>query len=100
MRKWPTSGWAHAGIAFASALILSAMAGYLGERAALTYLIRTSPPYGDIGYHSFGAIAGGVATAFWTFPIAFTLIFAVQRIFASERDSNNSTDDDPGDIDA
>src|SRR5581483_8406905 len=100
MRKWPTSGWAHAGIAFASALILSAMAGYLGERSALTYNIRTSPQYGTTGWNSLGAFAAGFVAAFWTFPIAFTLIFAVQRIFASERDSNNSTDDDPGDIDA
>ncbi|MGA2887996.1 MAG: hypothetical protein ABSE51_08080 [Terracidiphilus sp.] len=98
MKKWPTSGWDHAGIAFGSASILAAVAGYLGERSALDYLNRISPHPGDSGWNSLGAFAGGIAAAFWTFPITFILIFVIQRIFAAERDKDNPADETHTDI--
>jgi Co/Zn/Cd efflux system component len=51
-----------------------------------------------MGWNSLGALAGGLAAAIWTFPIAFILIFAIQRIFAAERDIDNPTDAPPNDI--
>jgi hypothetical protein len=98
MRKWPTSGWVHAGIALVSAAILSAVAGYLAERSVLGYNIRVSPQDGETGWNSLGAFAGGIVAAFYTFPIAFILIFAIQRIFAAEDDIDTSTDETPTDI--
>ena len=98
MRKWPTSGWVHAGIALVFALILSGGVGCLAEKSALTYLMRTSPPYGDAKWHSFGAFVGGIAAAFWTYLIAFVFIFLIQRILASERETDSSSDEPPRDI--
>jgi len=44
-----------------------------------------------------GAFAAGFVAVIWTFPIAFILIFAIQRIFAAQRYTDNltvkSTDD-------
>jgi Na+/H+-translocating membrane pyrophosphatase len=96
MKRWPSSGWTHAGIAFLSALIFSALAGYIGERSALTYNIRTSPQYGETGWNSLGAFAGGLVAAFWTFPIAFVLIFVIQWLFAFEREADDMSDGNPG----
>jgi hypothetical protein len=93
MKGWPKSGWAHAGIAFLSASILSVAGGCLAERSALIRNIRTSPQYGQTGWNSLGAFAGGVAAAFWTFLIAFFLTFAIQRLFASGRDVDDSTEE-------
>jgi hypothetical protein len=83
MKKWPTSGWVHAGIAFASASMLSPGVGYLAYRSALDSLNRTSPHPGDPGWHSFGASAAALVGAFYTFPFAFILVFVIQRLFAS-----------------
>jgi hypothetical protein len=83
MKKWPTSGWVHAGIAFASALIMTAAVQFLTYRYVLATNIRITPQYGHAGWNSLGAFAGGLVAAFWTFPIAFILIFATQRIFAT-----------------
>jgi len=94
MNRWPTSGWAHAGIALASASILSAVAYYLGERSALDYLNRTSP-HPDPGWNSFGAAAGGFVAAFYTFPIAFIPIFVIQRLFAAGDDTVTPSEDPP-----
>src|SRR5208337_3008739 len=52
MKNWPRSRWVHAGIACASALILSAIVAYLADRSALEYGIRTSPQYGEAGRDS------------------------------------------------
>jgi uncharacterized protein (DUF697 family) len=93
MRRWPKSGWAHAGIAFVSALLISAVIGHLAERSVLATNIRTTPQYGETGWNSLGAFAGGVVAALWTFPIAFVLLFAIQRIFASGRDTDNPADE-------
>jgi phosphotransferase system glucose/maltose/N-acetylglucosamine-specific IIC component len=98
MKKWPKSGWVHAGIALASAAILSAIVGYLAEKSALDYLNRINPQYAGTGWDSLGAFSGGIVAAFYTFPIAFILIFAIQRIFAADRDVDNSADDPPTDI--
>jgi Na+/proline symporter len=95
MKKWPTSGWGHAGIAFVSASVLSAVIGYLTDRSVLVQNIRTAPQYGETGWNSLGAFAGGLVAALWTFPIAFILIFAIQRIFAAERNVDTSTDKRP-----
>jgi hypothetical protein len=40
-----------------------------------------------------GAWAGGLLTGFWTFLIAFTLVFAIQRIFATEDNTNKLSDE-------
>jgi hypothetical protein len=91
MKRWPKSGWAHAGIAFASASILSVVAYCLGERSAYTYLVRTDPQHNDAGWYSLGAAAGGVAAAFWTFLIALVPIFVIQRLFRPEGNTDEST---------
>ncbi|MGA7340850.1 MAG: hypothetical protein WBE72_04465 [Terracidiphilus sp.] len=93
MKKWPASGWAHAAIALASASILSAVAGYLGQRSALAYNLRITPQYGETGWNSLGAFAGGLVAAFYAFPIAFILIFVIQRLFAADRDKENPADE-------
>jgi hypothetical protein len=98
MKKWPTSGWAQAGIALASAFVFSAMVLYLTYRYVLATNHRTTPQYGETGWNSLGASAGGLAAAFWTFPIAFILTFAVQRIFARERDIDFPTDEPPTEV--
>jgi hypothetical protein len=95
MRKWPTYGWAHAGIALASASILSPVAGYLTERFVLAYNIRAYPQYGETGWNSLGAFGFGLVAAIYTFPIAFILIFVIQRLFASG--SNMPSEDRPTD---
>jgi hypothetical protein len=71
---------------------------HLTYRYVLATNIRTTPQYGEMGWNSLGALAGGLAAAIWTFPIAFILIFAIQRIFAAERDIDNPTDAPPNDI--
>jgi Co/Zn/Cd efflux system component len=78
--------------------MLSAVVLYLTYRYVLATNIRTTPQYGEMGWNSLGALAGGLAAAIWTFPIAFILIFAIQRIFAAERDIDNPTDAPPNDI--
>jgi hypothetical protein len=83
MTKWPTSGWTHAGIAFATAAILSALVEYLTEKSVLTRNFRL---YGDKGWNSLGASLTGFAAAFWTLLITFILIFIIQRIFAANRE--------------
>jgi hypothetical protein len=98
MKKWPKSGWTHAGIALASAPILSAVVGYLTERSVLESNIRVTPQYGETGWNSLGAFLGGLVAAIWTFPIAFILIFVIQRIFTGQRDIESPTDDPPTDI--
>jgi hypothetical protein len=49
MKKWPTSGWAHAGVGFVSASVVSLVVGYLTYRNVLTTNIRTDPQYGAAG---------------------------------------------------
>ncbi len=88
MKKWPTSGWIHAGIAFASALILSAVVAFLAYSSALENGIRTDPQYGTTGWNSLGAFAVGAMAAFCAFLIAFFLIFVIQGLFAAERDKD------------
>lgn len=97
MKKWPKSGWVHAGIALASAAILSAVVGYLTERSVLDYNIRVTPQYGETGWNSLGAFLGGLVAAIWTFPLAFILIFVIQRLFASDSDTDTPTDAPPTD---
>jgi hypothetical protein len=96
MRRWPTSGWAHAGIALASAPIITAVAAYLAYGSALDYLDRTSPQPGDPG-NSFGASAAAFVAVFYTLPIAFIAIFVIQRLFAADSDTDTPTDDPPTD---
>lgn len=71
------------------------MVGYLTDKSVLATNIRTTPQYGETGWNSLGAFAGGVAAAFWTFPIAFFLTFVIQRLFAADADSD--TDAPAGD---
>ncbi len=97
MRKWPTSGWVHAGIALASASILSMVSGYLTDKSVLATNIRTTPQYGEKGWNPLGAFAGGIAAAFWTFLIAFFLMFVIQRLFAAKGDSDGPTGEPPTD---
>ena len=98
MKRWPRSGWVHAGIALASAPILSAVVGFLTERTVLDYNIRVTPQYGETGWNSLGAFLGGLVAAIWTFSIAFILIFAIQRIFAAQRDTDSLTVESTTDI--
>ena len=87
-RVWPKSGWAHAGIAFLSALISCV---FVFIRVNNTHFARYAREYPHDGQDGLGAFMDALHAGALTLLGVFLLVFAVQRLLTAKHVSSSQT---------